>query len=504
MDSGSFPIPVHPTPGRGAANSASQHGPAEASAEKGLPTENDFDQVWDRAMNGKSPGGKALAKSGPSGEEVGPPVEPADPSEEVGVAPVIPMVVTEAPSVPDPHLSAQLLPGPGQMSPDRSLSPEGPLVPGEPTATDKVLLTPIMPRPTGEQVATGSPQVATGSATASATARPEAALPSEDAVQVPRGPARPPPKVPAAPDERVVAGQIRSSGPEAAKIAPPQGAGNAGSAGSEMKGSGKENFLTPDSHKVSSEGVKDGIADALSGTRMRRPQENNNPMTTPLNQHSRLGDGTFNLASSPVAAGSMARIPSGRVESESRKIDLSALDTRPAVGSAMAETRSVATGMTSALQAPRQAEAASVLESIHRMAEKASARSQDRLSMTLRFEDGSSVRIRLIREGGEFRTVIHTDQPGMETALRQQWSQFSQDAGDRGFKFLSMSFADLGGSADQHRSPNGENAQGDFSELVAGVPTAHPAAVSTDSEPHRSDRSSTASTSGSGRLRAWV
>jgi hypothetical protein len=298
--------------------------------------------------------------------------------------------------------------------------------------------------------------------------------------------------------------QNRAPDPEAARIAPQQGSGNAGSVESKGSETGKENFLTSDNQKVNSTVVKDGIADALSGTRMRRPQENRTLTAASLNVNSRLVDGSLNLASGPVSAGALLGTPSGRAKNESREIDLSALETRSNAGAATAETRSGATGSATSLQAPRQAEAASVLESIHRMAEQAASRNQDRLSMTLRFEDGSSVRIRLVREGGEFHTVIHTDQPGMETALRQQWSQFSQDAGDRGFKFLSMSFADLGGSPDQHRSANGEDAQGDFSDLVAGVPTARAEASPTESETLGSDRSSTLSTSGSGRLRAWV
>ncbi len=233
---------------------------------------------------------------------------------------------------------------------------------------------------------------------------------------------------------------------------------------------------------------------------MRRLQDNRTQSTGPLNLNSRRTDGSFDLTPSQVQVGSVVRSMSPERESETRESDPSVRDARPTVGLTTTEVRPGSSASISSLQSPRQAEAASVLENLHRMAEQATARSQNRMSMTLRLEDGSSVRIRLVREGGEFHTVIHTDLPGMETALRQNWSQFSQDAGDRGFKFMSMSFADLGGSPDRDRTSSGDQTASEFSEIVSGAPAGEATVSSVESD----SRHSTASTSESGQLRAWV
>ncbi|RKX28621.1 MAG: hypothetical protein DRP71_17140 [Verrucomicrobia bacterium] len=237
---------------------------------------------------------------------------------------------------------------------------------------------------------------------------------------------------------------------------------------------------------------------------MRRPQDNRTQSNGPLNLNSRRADGSFDLTPSQVQAGSVVRSMSPGRESETRESDPSVRDVRPTAGLTTTEVRPGSSASSSSLQAPRQAEAASVLENLHRMAEQATARSQNRMSMTLRLEDGSSIRIRLVREGGKFHTVIHTDLPGMETALRQNWSQFSQDAGDRGFKFMSMSFADLGGSPDRDRTSSGDQTASEFSEIVSETPASKAAVSSVESDSRRSNRHATASTNGSGQLRAWV
>lgn len=507
MEPGSFPIPVHPTPGRGASNPASEPSPANGPADNDLSSENDFGQVWDRAVGAKAPDEAPPANRQPSGQEAPSSAAPTDPvdfsdpdesSDEVGLA-QMPAVSTTPQSAPVGPVSVQMPAVQGPTSPAAAGSPESPSLPDQPLGTDKAVLIPISPRPTGGPTPAGPLQVPDGSEIPRVEPKaspPDPALMAQTGMNGAR-------KSPSPPRSSTVEGKNRPPDPESAKIAVPKGAGSAGSLPVESSISGKENFLTPVSQKVNREANADGIGDAMSGTRMRRPSENQTPMTASLNLNSRLVDGSLSLASSQARMGTMARIPSAGGETEALEID-SAREARPVAGMATAETRSGQAVLTQSLQAPRQAEAASVLESIHRMAEQASARSQDRLSMTLRFDDGSSVRIRLVREGGEFHTVIHTDQPGMESALRQQWSQFSQDAGDRGFKFLSMSFADLGGSAGQHRSSKGEDAQSDFSDLVDGLPTAQTEASSVESNSRGSGRSSTSSLSGSGRLRAWV
>lgn len=500
---------MHPTPGRRAANPASERSSAHGPAEGDLPPENSFGRVWDRAVGGKAPEPSAPTDEQSSSEPL-PSVseskdtvafaDPVEPADAVGLAPSMPVLQTLPPSAPIGSLSMPAPPVQGPLEPASSAPQESPSAAGQPVATDKTVLTPISPRPAGETLSTGPNPVPDGRKTEGP--EPGKALPEPAPVVRPSSGVVGKPSI--GPEERPAERKSSPPGPEPARIAVPKGAGTAGSAQPEMSRAQKENFLNSDNQKVNNAPLLDGIGDAMSGTRMRRPQENRNPMTASLNLNARLVDGSLALASSQSRMGALVRNPVAGVETEAPEIDFATRETRAVSGLSTAEARSGQSVATQTLQAPRQAEAASVLESVHRMAEQASARAQDRLSMTLRFDDGSSVRIRLSREGGEFHTVIHTDQPGMETALRQQWSQFSQDAADRGLKFLSMAFADLGGSADQHRSSNHNNEQGEFADLVAGVPTAHPSTAPIESDSQGPSRSSITSPSGSGRLRAWV
>ena len=159
-----------------------------------------------------------------------------------------------------------------------------------------------------------------------------------------------------------------------------------------------------------------GIEDALGGIRMRRPPENSNLPTAPLNGSMRSSDEpAIQIAGSSRPKGTINRTDAGPREIGDLDRTSQSIDW-PTGGSGFQRIHTELGPDSSGASAPasgsRQAEAVSVLETIHRLAEQAVARGQDRLSMTLRFDNGDRVRIRLIREGGEIHTLLQTDAPG--------------------------------------------------------------------------------------------
>jgi hypothetical protein len=138
------------------------------------------------------------------------------------------------------------------------------------------------------------------------------------------------------------------------------------------------------------------------------------------------------------------------------------------------------------------------------MADQMAARNQNRLSLTVRLDDGGSVRIRMTSDQGEIRTSFQTDLPGLELALRQQWSQFSQDAQDRGMRFQSMTFTSADPGTDRRGAqPETPDQQETF--FAANPSLATPTGSGTASQDTKSNRSETASENPApGILRAWV
>ena len=297
---------------------------------------------------------------------------------------------------------------------------------------------------------------------------------------------------------------------QAAEFAAFPGSGSAGRLGNGEGMKRKENFLTFDLQSVKISSADHGIANALGETRMRRPPENPTPASLFANRPTGLADGfagsVFGLARgngrpSPIGSGELDPARTERPGSGDRPL--------PAFpgGEISGSGPSVAASAASTVQGSRQADAVSVLETIQRLAEQAVTQGQNRLALTLRLEGGGSIRIRLVREGGEIHTLLNTDVPGLEALLRQHWSQFSQDSVDRGFRFQTLSFADPDGSPGNNRPPpdRGEEAASSFqdSSSTAG----HLAAGSTQTtkrQEQTGQRPLSVTPGGSGRLRAWV
>ncbi|MEZ5278648.1 MAG: hypothetical protein R3F07_19865 [Opitutaceae bacterium] len=296
--------------------------------------------------------------------------------------------------------------------------------------------------------------------------------------------------------------------PKAADIAGSTGVGTAGRNPVRPPLSNKKNFLPQDVQSVTDLEDDDGIKDALGGIRMRRPQDNPNPSIALASGRSRLTDGlqglgegrgglrpTLNISSNPDLA---------KVEG------LPHID-RAGFGGSSAESGSttlVSTAVsTPSISGSRQADAVAVLENIHRLAEQAVAQGQNRLSMSLRLEDGGRIRIRLVRDGGEIHTLLRTDVPGLEAAFRQQWSQFSQDAVERGFRFQTLSFADPESSpGEDNHSHDGGRKTDVFNRESA--PAASPLRVESASNGKSRQPAGLnpvpVPLRGAGRLRAWV
>lgn len=77
-------------------------------------------------------------------------------------------------------------------------------------------------------------------------------------------------------------------------------------------------------------------------------------------------------------------------------------------------------------------------------------RGQDQLSLTIRFEQGGSLALRLALQDGEIKTQIRTDVAGLENALRTAWTTFSQDWSNRGVKLAQPVFSTSPETASDH------------------------------------------------------
>jgi len=87
-------------------------------------------------------------------------------------------------------------------------------------------------------------------------------------------------------------------------------------------------------------------------------------------------------------------------------------------------------------------------------------RGQDQLSLTIRFEQGGSLALRLALQDGEIKTQIRTNVAGLENALRAAWTTFSQDWSNRGVKFAQPVFSTSPETTpDQHHSTAHQDAR---------------------------------------------
>jgi len=94
------------------------------------------------------------------------------------------------------------------------------------------------------------------------------------------------------------------------------------------------------------------------------------------------------------------------------------------------------------------ADAAEALAPIHSAIERLVLHGRDQLALTVRFEQGGSLSIRLAMNQGEIATQIQTDVPGLEAALKSAWGELAQDWNSRGWKLGQPEFS--GGTQSYH------------------------------------------------------
>ena len=87
------------------------------------------------------------------------------------------------------------------------------------------------------------------------------------------------------------------------------------------------------------------------------------------------------------------------------------------------------------------ADAAEALAPIHSAIERLVLHGREQLALTVRFEQGGSLSIKLAMRQGEIATQIQTDVPGLEAALKSAWGELAQDWNSRGWKLSQPEFA---------------------------------------------------------------
>lgn len=148
-----------------------------------------------------------------------------------------------------------------------------------------------------------------------------------------------------------------------------------------------------------------------------------------------------------------------------------------------------AAGQASVFRAP--VDPASVTEPIGAAIERLVVRGQDSLAVTVRFEGGGSLSLKLALREGEVSTNIHTDVPGLEGALRSAWGQFAQDWQGRGVKLGQPSFSGAGPSQDETPQSGGRHAG---RERPDGFDVAHESRLRETGDPARRGPSSSSAT----------
>lgn len=92
--------------------------------------------------------------------------------------------------------------------------------------------------------------------------------------------------------------------------------------------------------------------------------------------------------------------------------------------------------------------------------ERLLTRGQDQLAVTVRFEQGGSLSLKLALRDGSVATHIQTDVPGLQEALRSAWTHFSHDWSQRGIKLSDPSFSSTAGDPGAHRDGRGQDRDG--------------------------------------------
>lgn len=103
---------------------------------------------------------------------------------------------------------------------------------------------------------------------------------------------------------------------------------------------------------------------------------------------------------------------------------------------------------------------AAMLAPVGAALERLLTRGQDQLAVTVRFEQGGSLSLKLALRDGTVATHIQTDVPGLQEALRSAWNNFSHDWNQRGIKLNDPSFSsglgDASANRDGHRANDRE------------------------------------------------
>lgn len=503
-----FPLPVPASAPRGPGRDGQKSESGLESGNSNPSGAKEFDQVWDQTVVDASPSRREVGSEGP---DLLPPETPAEniapvreepPPSVAGPSPsgevALPVENLVFPSPEKPLIQSEAGPG---ILPGSAFRGKGTADPAENRADLRI---PTSPGPSIR------PQTANAMGTAGAGAGQELRLSGPPAQNPGQRAAAPPPPVStdlpgplAVPAKAPPSGSLRG---DAAKIAVPGRPGSADSVLSTEPSKTEVNFLSIDKQQPTVSEKRTGISAALPETDMRRPSQKSSPPTTPSPIGSRLSAGSPEGPALPVQLSSR---PGGRAGMDADLIKgESTANDRIAAGSSTSESTpvlSTPSGSSSvSLAGLRQADAASVLEMVNRMADQMAARSQNRLSFTVRLEDGRNIRIRMTSDQGEIRTSFQTDLPGLETALRQQWSQFSQDAQDRGMRFQSMAFISADPGTD-HRGAQSETPDQQDTFFASSPSVAIPTDSGPVSQGPKTNRLETASeTPPAGSLRAWV
>ncbi len=184
-----------------------------------------------------------------------------------------------------------------------------------------------------------------------------------------------------------------------------------------------------------------------SGTRSAIPAATMSSSTTSTAQ--RLPEGTVQMTGSPIAAGWTGTLSvdwkgwtNGGGERTSTAAQFSQLGEKLSP-SILAATPGAAPVARTAVPAPQTAapaasampvEVSEALAPIHSAIERLVLHGREQLALTVRFEQGGSLSIKLAMNHGEIATQIQTDVPGLEAALKSAWGELAQDWNGRGWK----------------------------------------------------------------------
>ncbi len=140
-----------------------------------------------------------------------------------------------------------------------------------------------------------------------------------------------------------------------------------------------------------------------------------------------------------------------------------------------------------------------VMAPVNAAIERMISRGQDHLALTVRFENGGSLSLRLTMREGEIASQFQTDVPGLENALRNSWGQFAQDSQHKGWKLAAPTFSAGTSQQEQQGQREGRPADQQAFPFEPGSARAAPPSPATVA-----DSQHTASVSTADRSRGWT